>query len=236
MSTTNGRPEERKPLLANDQSGGYYMLNSDHNHDYKESNPRAPAYCEIGDLSTSVTGRSPQTPQHLIIQPIEFDHKHKNMYGYLALVAAVLVLVSYLMIKERACQVSLANGAQRFDLIQSFHMITLIVAIIVFVLSYFNFAIVLNDFKLIFYATAALMFVCSGLLVYDTAAIVSAPCVSIGAGGNSTSSLLAYFGSLKPGGKDIFRASDGVGIAVFVFDLLAACVMFLAGCQFYKKR
>lgn len=141
------------------------------------------------------------------------------------------------MIKERSCQISLANGGiQNYDLIQSFHMTTLIVAIIVFVLSYFNFALVIYELKLLFYTSAALIFVCSGLLIYNVAAITSAPCTPI----DSTEGILENIEALvntigNANSANIFSAHDGIGITVFLFDLLAALFMFCAGRRFYQK-
>lgn len=157
------------------------------------------------------------------------------MYGYFSLVAFILVLINYIMIKERACQISLANGYQTFDMIQGFHMTVLIVGIIVFILSYFNFALVIYDFKLMFYASAALIYVCSGFLIYSAIAIVSAPCVST----NSTFANLFFqvFDAtvVNPDANNIFSAGDGIGITVFLFDIIAAVMMFLAGRKFYQR-
>lgn len=177
-----------------------------------------------------------QSEQHLILQPIEFDHKHRNMYGYFAMISALLILINYLLIKERTCQISLANGQQNFDLIQSFHMIAMIVAIIVFVLSYFNFAIVLYEFKSLFYFTAALIFVCAGLILYDTIAITSAPCVTIATGGNG--GLIEVFDAQSVLNKttNVFTAQDTVGILVFVFDLAAFLLLVWTGRRFYMKH
>lgn len=144
----------------------------------------------------------------------------------------MLVLINYLLIKERACQISFSNGTiQDYDLIQSFHMTALIVAIIVFVLSYFNFAIAIYEFKLLFYAAALLIFICSALLIYAAIAITSAPCVAI------QTTILGFVQSLGVGSGDtIFSAGDGIGITVFVFDLLAAGLLFFTGRQFYQRK
>lgn len=157
------------------------------------------------------------------------------MYGYLSLAAFILVLINYIMIKERTCQISLANGYQNFDLIQSFHMTTLMVAIIVFILSYFNFALVIYDFKLLFYASAALIFVCSAFLIYSAIAIVSSPCVSSDFAFANNFLLLFDSSLFNPDATNIFSAGDGIGITVFFFDLAAAVLMFFAGRRFYQR-
>lgn len=157
------------------------------------------------------------------------------MYGYYALASAILVLINYLMIKERSCQISLVNGHQEFDLIQSFHLIALIVSIIVYVLSYFNFAIVLYEFKLLFYSTNLLIFACASLIIYDTVAISSAPCVSLQ---SSSGGLVKIFDaeSMLNETNNVFTAKDTIGILVFVFDLMAAIFLLLAGRRFYMKH
>lgn len=136
------------------------------------------------------------------------------------------------MIKSRSCQVTFIDGLYDFELIQGFHMTALIVAIIVFVLSYFNFAMVIHEFKLLFYASAALIFICSGLLIYNAVAITSAPCVPLGDQG-----ILSLFGTsaVLNQGNNVFAARDGIGITVFVFDILAAILMFFAGRRFYQR-
>lgn len=177
-----------------------------------------------------------QSEQHLILQPIEFDHRHRNLYGYLALASAILMLINYLMIKERTCQISLVNGTQNYDLIQSFHMIALIVCIIVFVLSYFNFAIVLYEFKLLFYSTAALIAICACLILYDAIAMTTAPCVSLQ--DVPASALVQTFDaqSVISETTNVFTAKDTVGILVFIFDLVATVLLLWTGLRFYQKH
>lgn len=158
------------------------------------------------------------------------------MYGYLALGAMVLVLINYLMIKNRSCQLAVVFldgfNSYNYELIQGLHMTTIIVATIVFVLSYFNFAMAIREFKLIFYASAALIFICSGLLIYNAVAITSAPCVTLGDEGlMSLVGVSGFFGQ----GTNIFSARDGIGITIFVFNILAAILMFSAGRKFYQQ-
>lgn len=153
----------------------------------------------------------------------------------MSLAVFVLVLINYIMIKERNCQISLANGYQNFDLIQSFHMTTLMVAMIVFILSYFNFALVIYDFKLLFYASAALIFACAGFSIYNAIAIVSKPCVSTSYTFANQFFLLFDTSLFDPNATNIFSAGDGVGITVFFFDIIAAGLMFFVGRRFYQK-
>lgn len=177
-----------------------------------------------------------QQQQHLIIQPIEFDYKHRNYYGYLALATFILTLINYIMIKERSCQISLANGLQSYDLIQGFHMTTMIITIIVFVLSYFNFALVIQEFKILFYTSAALILACSGLLIYNAIAIVSAPCTSID--NPFANPFLQLFDTsfFNQDANNIFTAGDGVGITVFLFDLVGTVLMIFAARNFYQRN
>lgn len=172
--------------------------------------------------------------QHLIIQAVEFDHKHRNWYGYMAFGAFILVLINYIMIENRACKFSIANGGNDFDLIQGFHMTALIVAIIVFILSYFNFAVVIYEFKLLFYTSALLIFVCVGILIYNVVAITYSPCVTL----TNEGFLSTIDATPIITGKEstVFSATDGIGITVFFFDIVAAVLLFLAGRSFYKRN
>lgn len=157
---------------------------------------------------------------------------HRNLYGYLGFAAFVLVLINYLLIKERSCQISLANGTEHFGIIQSFHMTVVVVSVLVFALSYFNFAVVIYDFKLVFYTAALLILVCAILLIYNVASIVTSPCVS-----PDTDGVLSIIdtSAILGGKENIFSAHDGVGITVFVLDILAAIFMLLTLGTFYLR-
>lgn len=176
-----------------------------------------------------------QEQQRLIIQPIEFDYRHRNVYGYLALATFILVLINFIMLKERACQYSLANGSQDYDTIQAFHLTTIIIGIIVFILSYFNFALVIADIKLLFYASALLIFACAGFLIYSAVVIFSAPCVPTGY--LQANQFFQQFDTsfIDSDTRNVFAARDAIGITVFIFDIIGAGLMFLAGRRFYQK-
>lgn len=141
------------------------------------------------------------------------------------------MIINYLLIKERSCTWSLTHG--NYDLIQGFHTTLLIIAILVFVLSYFNVAIVIYEFKPLYYAATTIIFICVALLIYNSIAITSAPCVPI----QGSQGLLSLFdaSTIFQGAENIFTAKDGIGITVFVFDLMAAILMFLAGVSFYRR-
>lgn len=142
------------------------------------------------------------------------------------------------MLKERTCQFTFATGMiqpQNFELIQSFHMTALIVSIIVFVLSYFNFAMVIYEFKLLFYAAAALIFICAGLMIYNVVAIASLPCVPLDTNFTGLISTLSL-APIMEGNTNVFTAGDGIGITVFFFDIFAAGLLFLTGRRFYQKH
>lgn len=145
----------------------------------------------------------------------------------------MLVLINYLMIKERTCQITFDGSLfKNYNLMQSFHMTVLVVTIIIFVLSYFNFAMVIYEFKLLFYVTALLIFVCAGLLIYNTVAIFNLPCVPLGSQG--VASLIDTSGLLNHQ-NDVFSAGDGVGITVFFFNIISACLLFFTGRSFYRR-
>lgn len=107
--------------------------------------------------------------------------------------------------------------------------------IIVFVLSYFNFALVIYEFKLLFYTSAALIFICAALLIYNVIVIVSAPCVPSDFPSANKFVLLFDVSLLDPNATNVFSAGDGFGITIFLFDLIAAALLFLTGRRFYQK-
>lgn len=146
-----------------------------------------------------------------------------------------LVLANYLMLKERACQISIANGYQDYDLIQSLHLTALIVAIVVFVLSYFNFALVIYDIRPLFYASALLIVACALFLLYGAVAIVWRPCVPLGAPFGGPVLQLLDASAWQTGAHDVFAAGDRIGIAVFVLDAGAAALMLFAGYRFFRR-
>ena len=115
-------------------------------------------------------------------------------------------------------------------------MTAIIVSVIVFILSYFNFALVIYEFKLLFYASAAIIFVSAFLVLGSVISVVTLPCVSV-TGFPFASPFLALFDSsiFDSNSTNIFAAGDGIGITVFLFDVIALVLLILTGLRFYKK-
>lgn len=107
-----------------------------------------------------------------------------------------------------------------------FHYIAIIVGVVLFVLSFFDFASVLYEVTLLF-VIAVIGIVASGaMMFYATYMSFHASCKSAFNTLIDTANLL--------GTKNVIEANDEVGIAIMVLDLLAACTLISAAISFSK--
>lgn len=155
---------------------------------------------------------------------VEFNVKHTNWYGYMALVVFALSLTSFLMIQNRACQISFQILVSNNHVLQSFHLTVMIVALIIFILSYFNFSVIMKEYTPLLYIVALITFACAGFLIYNVVDIFRKPCKS----SPEVSLLGTYY-------ENIFKAGDAIGITVFFFDLISSALMIFAGVNMFQK-
>ncbi|KAG9509584.1 Voltage-dependent calcium channel type A subunit alpha-1, partial [Fragariocoptes setiger] len=221
------RAEKMKSITAS-QQGTAYLPECEARGDYKPKQcDRSTCWCvnpENGKKVTSesrdksaVTYRPINMPsvsipsQQLVIQPIEFNHRHSNIYGYLSLAVSCLLLINYLLIQERSC---FLGPGLNFQLLQSFHLSVLILCLLLFVLSYFDFAVVVAEYRYFFYSCFFLIDIGVIALIYTTYRMSVSPCVSMQKG------LLAIFdtSNLIYGHTNVFSAHDSIGITVVLLE------------------
>lgn len=107
-----------------------------------------------------------------------------------------------------------------------FHYIAIIVGVVLFVLSFFDFASILYEVTLLF-IIATIGIAASGFMMfYATYMSFHASCKSAFGSVFDTTNLL--------GVKNVIEAQDGYGIGIMVLDLLAACTLISAAISFSR--
>ena len=108
--------------------------------------------------------------------------------------------------------------------LQLFHYIAIITGIIIFVLSFFDFAGVLYDITLLFVAAVLAIFASGSMMLYATYVAFHMSCKSG----------FAEIGDVVSGAKNVIQAQDEVGITVMVLDLIAALLLISAAISFSR--
>lgn len=102
----------------------------------------------------------------------------------------------------------------------------MIVGLVIFVLSFFDFAGILYDIKLLFVAAVLGIFACGGMMLYATYVAFHMSCKS---------AFNSVFDTANLGGaKNVIEANDEVGISIMVLDLIAALLLISAAISFSR--
>lgn len=154
---------------------------------------------------------------------------HCNSYGFSGGFAAICAAISWFLVQDRSCKISInqllsENFTQ--DNLQMFHYIAIIVGVVIFVLSFFDFAGVLYEVTLLFVAATIGIFASGAMMLYATYMAFHMSCKSALGTLFDTANLL--------GSKNVIQAQDEVGIAIFVLDLIAACLLISAAISFSR--
>lgn len=107
-----------------------------------------------------------------------------------------------------------------------FHYIAVIVGLVIFVLSFFDFAGILYEVSLLFIVAVVGIFASGVMMLYATYMDFHMSCKSAFNTVFDTASLL--------GAKNVIEANDEVGIAIMVLDLLAALLLISAAISFSR--
>lgn len=110
--------------------------------------------------------------------------------------------------------------------LQMFHYIAVIVGVIIFVLSFFDFAGVLADVTLLFVMAVLGIFATSAMMLYATYMAFHMSCKSAFNSVFDTANLL--------GSKNVIEANDEVGISIMVLDLISALLLISAAISFSR--
>lgn len=110
--------------------------------------------------------------------------------------------------------------------LQMFHYIAVIVGVVIFVLSFFDFAGVLADVTLLFVMAVLGIFATSAMMLYATYMAFHMSCKSAFNSVFDTANLL--------GSKNVIEANDEVGISIMVLDLISALLLISAAISFSR--
>lgn len=150
---------------------------------------------------------------------------HCNSYGFSGGFAAICAAISWYLVQNKTCTINLFSSVRTEDL-QMYHYIAIIVGAVIFVLSFFDFAGILYDIKLLFVTAVLGIFAAGGMMLYATYLAFHASCKS------TFNSIIdtASFG----GARNVIEANDQVGITVFVIDLIAGLLLISAAISFSR--
>lgn len=107
-----------------------------------------------------------------------------------------------------------------------FHYIGMIVGVVLFVLSFFDFAGILYEVKLLFVAAVLGILASGAMMAYATYMAFHMSCKSAFNSVFDTASIL--------GAKNVIEANDEYGITIMVLDLLCACLLISAAISFSR--
>lgn len=107
-----------------------------------------------------------------------------------------------------------------------FHYIAIIVGLVIFVLSFFDFAGVLSEITLLFVLAVMGIFASGAMMLYATYMAFHMSCKSALGNVFDTANLL--------GSKNVFEAQDEVGISIMILDLIAALLLISAAISFSR--
>lgn len=154
---------------------------------------------------------------------------HCNSYGFSGGFAAICAAISWYLVQDRSCKINVANMfSERFNAehLQMFHYIAIIVGAVIFVLSFFDFAGILYDVKLLFVTAVLGIFASACMMVYATYVAFNMSCKSAFNSVFDTASLT--------GSKNVIEANDEVGILIMALDLIAALLLIAAAISFSR--
>lgn len=155
--------------------------------------------------------------------------KHCNSYGFSGGFAAICAAISWYLVQDRSCKINVTHlFSETFnpEHLQMFHYIAIIVGVVVFVLSFFDFAGVLYEITLLFVAAVIGIFASGAMMLYATYMAFHMSCKSAFNSVFDTANLL--------GNKNVIEAQDEVGIAIMVLDLICALLLISAAISFSR--
>lgn len=107
-----------------------------------------------------------------------------------------------------------------------FHYIAIIVGIVIFVLSFFDFAGILYEITLLFVLAVLGIFASGAMMLYATYMAFHMSCKSALGTAFDTANLF--------GTKNVIEANDEVGISIMVLDLIAGLLLISAAISFSR--
>jgi len=145
-----------------------------------------------------------------------------NYYGFSGLIAAVLSIAAYFVLKNKECWV---DGGD-YDNLAIIQITGTVCGSVLFLLSFFNIAAKLYDIKVLFFAVVVAIIIVGGVLLWGVYIAFSQPCIQS----------FKQIGQLFDGNnKNAFSAEDGHNIAIVILDIVAALTILSIGFTFAKR-
>lgn len=172
-----------------------------------------------------------QQPAHTAVRFVltpgcEFDPSRKYKYGLTSLAAAILILVSFILVEMRDCN---AGPGIDLDKLQALHLTLMVFAFVLYLLSLFGMADYIFQFKFMFLLGVLTVYVFAGLMVWMTYEAAVNPCVK------TVQFAPIDFTPTFGQSKNVFGRGDAVGIIVLLLDIFATIFMISAATSFYKR-
>lgn len=158
----------------------------------------------------------------IVLMPgLEFDPTRKFRYGLHALLAAVILFISFIIIELRNCK---GGPGIDLDTLQALQVILMLSALSLYLLSLFGIADFIFQYKVIFFGGLVMLAILVGLMVWTTYEAATNPCVPFK---NIPISINID--------KNVFSKNDSVGIIVFLLDIVGTFFFLSAAISFYKR-
>lgn len=155
---------------------------------------------------------------------VDFDPTRRYRYGTHAAFAAILILVSFVLIEMRDCNWS---PGINLDRLQTIHICLMVFTLVFFILSLCSLADLLFRQKILFFASVLVLYSFVLVMVWMTYEAATNPCVKTLASVPIDISL--------PDGKNVFSKGDWLGIVVLLLDIAATLLMVSSASNFYRR-
>lgn len=154
---------------------------------------------------------------------LEFDPTRKYRYGLHSLAAAVLIFIAFIIIELRSC-----SGGPGIDLetLQSLHLIIMVSALILYLLSLFGIADYIFQCKIMFFTGLLIISVIIGLMAWSSYEAAVNPCVA------SINGIPVDFSSYE---ENVFSRNDLLGIVILMLNIFSTLFLISAAFSFYMR-
>lgn len=161
-------------------------------------------------------------PKLVIVPGLEFDPARKYRYGTHALMAGLLLFLSFIIVEIRDCN---AGFDIDLDKLQALHISLMVFALVLYLLSLFGIADFIFKWKFMFLAGALVLYAIVALMVWTTYEAAVNPCKK------SFNNVPFSFNF----NQNVFSLGDAYGIIVLICDIVATVFMFSAASNFWKR-
>lgn len=133
------------------------------------------------------------------------------------------MFIAFTLVELRSCS---GGPGINLDTLQSLHVILMLSALLLYLLSLFGIADYIFQFKMVFFAGLLMITLIVGLMVWSTYEAAVNPCVA------SISGIPVDFTSYD---KNVFSKNDPIGIIVLLLDIFSTVFLISAAFSFYNR-